>query len=74
MDARTRHLAGGLSLRRVSPEASAAWRATYWGCEAPQPVRKYDRVHEYRRLVVLSLAFYRSLIVYRQESSEAHFA
>jgi hypothetical protein len=32
-----RHLAGGLSLRRVSPQASAAWQATYWGCGAPQP-------------------------------------
>ena len=32
-----RHRAGGLSLRRVSPQASAAWQATSWGCEAPQP-------------------------------------
>jgi hypothetical protein len=32
-----RHLAGGLSPREVSRRRAEHRRATYWGCEAPQP-------------------------------------
>lgn len=41
---------GGLSLRRVSLEANAAWQATYWGCDSPSARKE-------RRWSVLALAF-----------------